>query len=97
MMTFEEFVIEWTGRDMDYHTRNRTTGLEFAAKAWEAATKAEREECAELCESFDACDTGHIAAAIRARAKPSDGCECPCSDIQAAHGHHAGCPAKDGA
>lgn len=26
-----------------------------------------------------------------------DGCDCTCSVIQAAHGHHAGCPAKDGA
>ncbi|SBV37806.1 hypothetical protein STPYR_12749 [uncultured Stenotrophomonas sp.] len=26
-----------------------------------------RDACAELCESFDACDTSHIAAAIRAR------------------------------
>ena len=26
-----------------------------------------------------------------------DGCDCACSVVQAAHGHHAGCPAKDGA
>lgn len=31
------------------------------------AAAIEREACAELCESFDACDTGHIADAIRAR------------------------------
>lgn len=24
-----------------------------------------------------------------------DGCDCTCSVVQAAHGHHAGCPAKD--
>ena len=27
----------------------------------------EREACADVCESFDACDTSHIAKAIRAR------------------------------
>ena len=26
-----------------------------------------------------------------------DGCDCTCSVVQSAHGHHAGCPAKDGA
>jgi len=32
-----------------------------------AALEAEREACAELVEGFDACDSKHIAAAIRAR------------------------------
>lgn len=38
-----------------------------ALLAWKAATKAEREACASLCEEFDSCDTSHITRAIRAR------------------------------
>ena len=45
-MSFEEFVEQWTGRDIEYHTRNKTSGLEFARAAWETATKVEREACA---------------------------------------------------
>lgn len=41
-MSFEEFVEQWTGRDIEYHTRNKTSGLEFARAAWETATNAER-------------------------------------------------------
>ena len=36
---FEEFVEKWTGRDMEYHSRNGTTGLEFARAAWEEVTR----------------------------------------------------------
>ena len=35
--------------------------------AYAAGAAAEREECAEVAEGFDACDPKHIAAAIRAR------------------------------
>jgi len=31
---FDTFVLEYTGRDMAYHKRNATTGLEFARMAW---------------------------------------------------------------
>lgn len=38
----------------------------LALKAMTVARTSERERCAELAESFDACDTKYIAAAIRA-------------------------------
>lgn len=33
---FERLVQEYTGRDMAYHQRNKTTGLDFARRAFEA-------------------------------------------------------------
>lgn len=33
---FERLVQEYTGRDMAYHKRNKTTGLDFARRAFEA-------------------------------------------------------------
>lgn len=33
---FERHVLQWTGRDMAYHHRNGTTGLEFAWHCWQA-------------------------------------------------------------
>ena len=34
---FEAFVLEWTGRDMAYHVRAETTGLDFAWACWQRA------------------------------------------------------------
>lgn len=34
---FEAFLLANTGRDMDYHTRAQTTGLELAWEAWQSA------------------------------------------------------------
>lgn len=36
-ITFEEFIKQYTKRDMEYHIRNKTTGLEFARACWNAA------------------------------------------------------------
>ena len=33
---FERHVLKWTGRDMAYHNRNGTTGIEFAWDCWQA-------------------------------------------------------------
>ena len=35
---FEKFVELETGRDMSYHTRYRTPGIEFAWLAWQSRT-----------------------------------------------------------
>jgi addiction module HigA family antidote len=37
--SFEAFVLVYTGRDMMYHKRYGTTGLDFAWECWQAATK----------------------------------------------------------
>lgn len=37
---FERHVLQWTGRDMEYHHRNGTTGLEFAWHCWQAGCAA---------------------------------------------------------
>lgn len=34
---FEEHMIMFTGRDMEYHQRNQTTGIKHALEAWQAA------------------------------------------------------------
>ena len=39
-MTFEQFVISYTGRDLQYHKQAGTTGIEFAKAAWNAAIEA---------------------------------------------------------
>lgn len=40
---FERHVLQWTGRDMTYHHRNGTTGMEFAWHCWQAAVAAEHD------------------------------------------------------
>ena len=45
-MTFEEFVLESTGRDMDYHKNAGTVGMEFAREAFDAgANQAPMKPC----------------------------------------------------
>jgi hypothetical protein len=45
-MTFEEFVLESTGRDMDYHKNAGTVGMEFAQQAFDAgANQAPMKPC----------------------------------------------------
>lgn len=44
-MKFEEFVEQWTGRDMDYHHRVKTTGLDFARACWEEAQRVMHPTC----------------------------------------------------
>ena len=34
---FEKHMIMFTGRDMEYHQRNQTTGIKHALEAWQAA------------------------------------------------------------
>jgi len=42
---FEAFVLQWTGRDVEYHYRNQTAGILFAWECWkQSATKTK------LCE-----------------------------------------------
>ena len=70
---FERHVLQWTGRDVAYHHRNGTTGLEFAWHCWQAgsayAVAAERERCASIAESWATEETAttcaNVAAAIR--------------------------------
>lgn len=38
---FERHVTAYTGRDMEYHERNGTTGLEFGWTCWQAARRAQ--------------------------------------------------------
>lgn len=39
---FEEFVLLWTGSDIEYHDRNETGGILFAWECWkQSAAKAE--------------------------------------------------------
>lgn len=39
---FEAFVLQWTGRDIDYHYRNQTGGMLFACECWRhSATTAQ--------------------------------------------------------
>jgi len=42
---FEMFVVSYTGRDMEYHARYQTAGIEFARAAWERATALARATC----------------------------------------------------
>ena len=45
-MTFEEFVLESTGRNMDYHKNAGTVGMEFAQQAFDAgASQAPMKPC----------------------------------------------------
>ena len=46
---FERLVLQLTGRDMAYHARNRTTGLDTAWICYRGGVAAERERCAKLC------------------------------------------------
>ena len=41
---FERHVKAYTGRDMEYHERNGTTGLEFGWTCWQAARDQARSE-----------------------------------------------------
>ena len=47
---FEAFVLQSTGRDMNYHATHQTTGIDFAWSAWLAGAASEREQCADLCD-----------------------------------------------
>lgn len=38
-MTYEDFVLEYTKRDMGYHERYETTGIEFGRACWERAQR----------------------------------------------------------
>ena len=44
---FDRLVLQLTGRDMDYHNRNGTTGLDTAWLCYRAGVAAERERCAQ--------------------------------------------------
>ena len=55
-MTFDEWWNEW-GVEMA-HLPEKSA----AKKAWEAATLAEREECAKVCDEFDS-ENPHIGQA----------------------------------
>ena len=46
---FESYLLAWTGRDLKYHARAETTGLEFAWACWQKAgiTKQKRIDCLE--------------------------------------------------
>ena len=46
---FERLVLQLTGRDMAYHARNGTTGLDTAWICYRGGVAAERERCAALC------------------------------------------------
>jgi hypothetical protein len=39
---FEEFVYQWTGKDIEYHNNAHTTGLSFAWACWNRALTFDR-------------------------------------------------------
>ena len=45
----------------------------IAKQAWQAATRAEREECAKVCEKSDRYRGEYFAAKIRARSEKGEG------------------------
>jgi len=53
-MTYEEFVLEYTNHDMDYHRRYGTTGIEFGRECWEKATNQSRADLDRLHRERDA-------------------------------------------
>lgn len=58
---FEAFILYWTGQDINYHTRVGTVGLMFSWEAWQAATLAERDRCAAVCDLQWTLTSGHVA------------------------------------
>lgn len=52
-MTFEEW-LELDAGVMRYGLQLRPSWVDAARAGWEAATKAEREACAKVCDEFDA-------------------------------------------
>lgn len=64
---FECLVLQLTGRDMKYHARNGTTGIDHAWISYRAGVAAERERCAKLCDDsniFDYQDPGGFFAKL---------------------------------
>ncbi len=60
---FDRLVLQLTGRDMDYHNRNGTTGLDTAWICYRGGVAAERERCAPEIERLrDALLIGHTYA-----------------------------------
>lgn len=53
-MTYEEFVLEYTNHDMDYHRRYGTTGIEFGRECWEKSTNQSRADLDRLHRERDA-------------------------------------------
>lgn len=53
-MTFDEFLIEQTGRGEAWHAQGQTTGIEFARAAWAAGATAERARCIAKCKEIEA-------------------------------------------
>ena len=41
---FEQMVEQWTGRDMEYHVRAGTTGMEFSWHCYQRGLEAGRNE-----------------------------------------------------
>lgn len=61
----EAFEAWWNGLESNYPCYGEENHRNIAENAWQAATAAERERCADVVERFDACDPKYIAAAIR--------------------------------
>lgn len=68
-MTFEEFMEQKYAEAAEYSAGVTREQKDIAREAWDAATLAEREACAELCDSLYPPwnDPGDCAGLIRAR------------------------------
>ena len=44
---FEAFVLRWTGRDVEYHERNQTGGMDFSWSCWKEAATQEQIKAAQ--------------------------------------------------
>jgi hypothetical protein len=65
-MTEDEIRVEFDRLADGYHlVIPRHIALALAKLVADVADRRAREECADLCDGFDACDPSHIAAAIR--------------------------------
>ena len=58
-MDFNTFIVSNTGRDLEYHRRARTVGIEFAENAYKAGVLAEREACAKICHEIQMSKYSH--------------------------------------
>lgn len=63
---FEAHLLDYTERDIAYHERNKTQGLEFAWACWQAATVEERDRAIEAVKAAQlGIDGGLAIEAIR--------------------------------
>ena len=69
---FECLIMQLTGRDMEYHARSRTTGLDFAWLCYRAAVASERERCALIAAGATLWKRKVLAAINNAQIEPCE-------------------------